>query len=184
MLVAKYGMSREQAVQNTLQITHQAKEVGVDFHFDRTIQTNTFDAHRLTHFAASNGKHLELTERLLKAHFTDALHIGAHDQLADLAAEIGLDRLEALRVLTSDEYTAQVRADEQEAKQLGARGVPFFVINRKYAISGAQPSDVFLEALQKAWNEEHPLVEFKGSDEGVLCTDDSCLIPNKNEESL
>ncbi|QGQ97508.1 DsbA family oxidoreductase [Paenibacillus psychroresistens] len=184
MLVAKYGLSREQAVQNTLQITQQAKVVGVDFHFDRTIQTNTFDAHRLTHYAASQGKHLELTERLLKAYFTDALHIGDPEQLADLAAEIGLDRLEALRVLTSNEYTAQVRADEQEASQLGARGVPFFVINRKYAISGAQPSDVFLEALQKAWNEDHPLVEFKGSEEGALCIDDSCLIPDKKEESL
>jgi predicted DsbA family dithiol-disulfide isomerase len=183
-LVAKYGISHEQAVQNTRQITEQAKAAGLDFYFDRTIQTNTFDAHRLTHFAASQGKHLEMTERLLKAYFTDALHIGNQEQLADLAAEIGLDRMEALRVLTNGEYSAQVRADEQEARRLGARGVPFFVINRKYAISGAQPSEVFLEALQKAWNEDHPLVELAGSDEDVLCTDDGCVNPAMAEESL
>lgn len=153
MLAAKYGMSREQAVANTNGITQQAKQLGLDYDFERMIQTNTFDAHRLTHYATAQGKHQQMTERLLKAHFTDGLHLGRHETLADLAEEIGLNRGEALRVLTEGQYENEVRADEQEAGRLGVRGVPFFVINRKYAISGAQPSEMFLEALQKAWNE-------------------------------
>jgi predicted DsbA family dithiol-disulfide isomerase len=179
MLASKYGMSREQAVANTNNLTEQAKTLDLDYYMDRTIQTNTFDAHRLTHFAASKGKHAEMTERLLKAHFTDTLHIGNHDTLADLAAEVGLDRAEALRILTDGEYANEVRADEQEAGQLGVKGVPFFVINRKYAISGAQPSEVFLGALQKAWDEEHPLIVLGGSAEGAVCADDGCAIPGQ-----
>ncbi|MEX2462393.1 MAG: DsbA family oxidoreductase [Paenibacillaceae bacterium] len=181
MLVAKYGMAREQAIESTNQITQQAKVFGLDYYMDRTIQTNTFDAHRLTHFAASKGKHAEMTERLLKAHFTDTLHLGNHDTLADLAVEIGLDRAEALRVSKNGEYADDVRANEQEANQFGVRGVPYFVINCKYAISGAQPSEVFLEALQKAWNEDHPLTVFGGSAEGMVCTDDSCVVPGQDE---
>lgn len=182
MLAAKYGMSREQAVANTNNITQQAKALGLDYYFDRTIQTNTFDAHRLSHFAASKGKLAEMTERLLKAHFTDTLHIGNHEMLADLAAEVGLDRVEALRVLTDGEYADDVRADEQEAGRVGVRGVPFFVINRKYTISGAQPSEVFLEALQKAWDEDHLLTEFGGSAEGAVCTDDDCAVPRQEKD--
>lgn len=181
MLADKYGMSREQAVAQTDNITQQAKTLGLDYHFDRTIQTNTFDAHRLAHFAASKGKLAEMTERLLKAHFTDTLHIGRHDTLADLAAEIGLDRDEAHRVLEDGGYADDVRADEQEARQLGVSGVPFFVINRKYAISGAQPSDVFLDALQKAWDEDHKLTVLESSAEGAVCTDDGCAVPGREE---
>lgn len=181
MLAAKYGMSREQAIANTNNIAQQAKALGLDYYFDRTIQTNTFDAHRLTHFAATKGKLVEMAERLFKAHFTDTLHVGHHDTLADLAAEIGLDRDEALHVLTSSDYANEVRADEEDAGRIGVRGVPFFVINRKYAISGAQPSEVFLEALQKAWDEDHPLTVLGGSTEGAVCTDDGCAVPGKDE---
>lgn len=183
MLAAKYGMSREQAVANTRQIAQQAKALGLDYDFDRMIRTNTFDAHRLTHFAAAKGKHMEMTERLLKAHFIDTLHVGNHETLADLAAEVGLDRTEALRVLKGDEYAEQVRADEREAGRLGVRGVPFFVISRKYAISGAQPSELFLEALQKAWDEDHPLTVLGGSAEGAVCAEDGCAVPAKGEHS-
>lgn len=181
MLMAKYGMSREQAVANTNQITQQAKELGLDYNFDRTIQTNTFDAHRLAHFAATQGKLAAMAERLLKAHFTDTLHLGQHEALADLAAEVGLDREEALRILTNGDFADEVRGDEREAQQIGVRGVPFFVINRKYAISGAQPSEVFLEVLQKAWMEDHPLTVI--GDEGGVCTDDGCAIPGTKDPS-
>ncbi|MFD0713806.1 DsbA family oxidoreductase [Paenibacillus sp. GCM10027626] len=183
MLAAKYGMSREQAIANTNNLAQQAKALGLDYYFDRTILTNTFDAHRLTHFAATKGKLAEMTERLLKAHFTDTLHIGHQDTLADLAAEIGLDRDEALRVLTSSDYANEVRADEEEARRIGVKGVPSFVINRKYAISGAQPSEVFLEGLQKAWEEDHPLTVLGGSAEGAVCTDEGCAIPGKESQS-
>lgn len=177
MLAMKYGMSREQAIANTKQITEQAKAIGLEYHMDETVQTNTFDAHRLAHYAASQGKGEEMTERLLKAHFTDAKHLGQLDTLADLAAEIGLDRDEAYRMLASEEYTKEVRTDEEEARQLGVRGVPFFVINRKYGVSGAQPSELFLDALKKAWEEAHPLEVLEGAAEGVQCTDEGCEVP-------
>ncbi|QAY66938.1 DsbA family oxidoreductase [Paenibacillus protaetiae] len=178
MLAAKYGMSREQAIANTSHITQQAKELGLDYYFDRTILTNTFDAHRLSHYAASKGKLSEMTERLLKAHFTDTLHIGNPETLADLAAEVGLDRAEALAVLESEQFANEVRADENDAASIGVRGVPFFVFDRKYAVSGAQPSEVFLDVLQKTWNEAHPLTVV-GSADGVVCGEDGCVIPGK-----
>jgi predicted DsbA family dithiol-disulfide isomerase len=177
MLASKYGMSREQAKANTDQVAKQAKELGLDYDFDRTIQTNTFDAHRIAHFAASKGKLVEMTERLLKAHFTDTLHLGKPEVLADLASDIGLDREEAWRVLNSGAYTDEVRNDEREAARLGIRGVPFFVINRKYAVSGAQPSELFLNALNKAWDEEHPLEVLNGQGQGEACGEDGCDIP-------
>jgi predicted DsbA family dithiol-disulfide isomerase len=175
MLAAKYGMSREQAMANTNNIAQQAKSVGLEFHFDRSVQTNTFDAHRLAHYAASQGKLSEMTERLLKAHFTDGLHVGDPSTLADLAAEVGLDREEVTQMLADEnKFASEVRADEQEAGRLGVRGVPFFVINRKYAISGAQPTELFLETLQKAWDEENPLSVVDGTAEGSVCTDEGC----------
>jgi predicted DsbA family dithiol-disulfide isomerase len=174
MLASKYGMSRERAKGMNDDLTGQAKAVGLTYHFDTLILTNTFDAHRLAHFAARFGKMHELTERLLKAYFTESKHIGDHKTLATLAAEVGLNKNEAADMLAGEEFTAEVRADEQEAVRLGIRGVPFFVINGKYAISGAQPSEVFLEALQKAWSENNPpLVILNDSSNGV--TDAACV---------
>ncbi|MCQ6561041.1 DsbA family oxidoreductase [Paenibacillus mendelii] len=155
ILASKYGMSLEQAKAANDNVASQAQTVGLTYHFDTMIPTNSFDAHRLTHYAAAQGKGAEMQERLFQAYFTDSSHIGDRETLAQLAAEIGLDRNEASAVLASDQYAQDVRADEQEGSQLGIKGVPFFVINRKYAVSGAQPSEVFLEALQKAWGEEH-----------------------------
>jgi predicted DsbA family dithiol-disulfide isomerase len=183
MLAAKYGMTREQAIANTKQVTEQAKTVGLEYHLDRAIQTNTFDAHRLAHYAAAQGKGEQMTERLLKAHFTDTLHLGRHETLADLAAEAGLDRDEAMRVLASGEYADEVRADEREAAQLGIRGVPFFVINRKYGISGAQPSELFLQALSKAWAEEQPLTRLDEAGGGAVCTDAGCEVPGGSDQA-
>jgi predicted DsbA family dithiol-disulfide isomerase len=143
------------------------------------ILTNSFDAHRLTHYAAWHGKMQDMTERLLKAYFTESKHIGDHETLAGLAGEIGLDPVEAARVLASGAYAEEVRADEREAERLGVRGVPFFVIDRKYAISGAQSSESFLSALQQAWDESKPLTVLIGSnsstDEGdAACSDGVC----------
>lgn len=157
MLSSKYGMSREQAISMNADVARQAKAAGLTFNFDTMILTNSFDAHRLAHFAAGHGKMREMTDRLLAAGFTDSKHIGDHEVLADLAAEVGLDRNEAAKVLAGQDFATEVRADEQEAAALGIRGVPYFVINRKYGVSGAQASEVFLGALQKAWDEEQPL---------------------------
>ena len=180
MLAAKYGMSYEQAQAMTNNVAQQAAGVGLTFHFNTAIQTNTFDAHRLMYFAASHGKMHTMTERLLQAHFTDSEHIGNHKILVALAKEIGLDPNETANMLAGEEYAEEVRKDEQEARTIGVQGVPFFVINRKYAISGAQPSEVFLSALEKAWSEEQPLTILHDS-AGDGCTDVACSPNSKNE---
>lgn len=153
MLAAKYGMSREQAKQMNDNVANQAKAVGLTYHMDSVVPANTFDAHRLAQFAADRGKGEDMTERLLKAYFTDAVNLSDHQALISLAAEVGLDPEETSAMLASDEYADQVRRDQQEAAALGIRGVPFFVIDRKYGVSGAQPTEVFSQALEKAWSE-------------------------------
>ncbi|THF84522.1 DsbA family oxidoreductase [Cohnella fermenti] len=153
MLANKYGMTVEQAAANNRNLTAQAATLGLDYHMDKSILTNSFDAHRLTHYASQFGKRNEMAERLFKAYFTDGLHIGDHETLASLAAEIGLDREGALAALAGRDFAEQVREDEQLAAQIGVRGVPFFVLDRKYAVSGAQPTEVFLQALEKAYSE-------------------------------
>lgn len=150
MLARKYNMPVEQAKSMNANVAAQAQSLGLDYQFDTMKLTNTFDAHRLIHFAAQFGKMEQMKERLLKAYFTDSLHVGDKETLVTLAAEIGLDADAALKMLESDEFADRVRADEQAAAKLGIRGVPFFVIDRKYGVSGAQPSEVFLEALNKA----------------------------------
>ncbi|MCZ8511855.1 DsbA family oxidoreductase [Paenibacillus filicis] len=179
MLASKYGMNRSQAIAMNENVTKQAQTVGLDYHLDTLVLTNTFDAHRLAHYAADNGKMKEMTERLLKAYFTDSKHLGDPAVLSELAAETGLDPAEAAKVLAGDAYAEEVRSDEAEAARLGVRGVPFFVINRKYAVSGAQPTEVFLQALQKAWDEDHPLTvlnEPAGGDADA-CADGVCTPP-------
>lgn len=185
MLANKYGMSRERAKAMNDDLTKQAAAVGLTYHFDTMILTNTKDAHRLALFAAKYGKMEAMTERLLKAYFTESKHIGDHTTLAELAAEVGLDPKEAAEMLASDQFTQEVRSDEQEATQLGVRGVPFFVINRKYAVSGAQSPQVFAQALQQAWDEDHPkltvLNETEGSAQNAACADGVCN-PAANKE--
>ncbi|MDB5056052.1 MAG: Protein-disulfide isomerase [Bacilli bacterium] len=185
MLASKYGMSRERAKAMNDDLTSQAQSVGLTYHFDTMILTNTFDAHRLAHFAAGYGKMREMTERLLKAYFTESKHIGDHETLAVLATEVGLDKNETATMLAGDGYTEEVRADEQEAVRLDIRGVPYFVINRKYAISGAQPSEVFLEAMQKAWDEDRPLTILNASNNNAAdaaCAEGVCTPPTQNKQ--
>ncbi|MED1663348.1 DsbA family oxidoreductase [Brevibacillus laterosporus] len=157
MLVAKYGMSRDQAIAMNENLSDKAKEVGLTFQFDTLILTNTFDAHRLAKYAFKQGKMNPMAQELFRAYFTDSRHLGDHETLVELAVKVGLDRDEALRVLAGDDYSAEVRADEEEASRLGVSGVPFFVIDRKYAVSGAQSTDMFLNALQRAWKESQSL---------------------------
>jgi len=178
MLSKKYGMSLEQAKQANASVAAQAEQVGLIYSDDRVV-TNTFDAHRLAHFAASHGKAKEMTERLLYAYFTEAKHIGDREVLADLAADIGLNRGEALDALNADAYADEVRADEQEGADLGIRGVPFFVVDRKYGISGAQPASVFVDTLTKAWNESRPTLTVIGDADSsdAACVDGSCAVP-------
>ncbi|OUM85518.1 MAG: disulfide bond formation protein DsbA [Bacillus thermozeamaize] len=153
-LAEKYGMSLEQAKAMNERVGRLAEEVGLHYDFDNMKPTNTFDAHRLSHFAKREGKMGEMTERLMKAYFTEGLHIGKHEQLADLASEVGMEREKVLDMLRKNDFSEEVRRDEFIARQIGITGVPFFLFNQTYAVSGAQSSDVFLDVLQKVWEEE------------------------------
>lgn len=153
-LSQKYGMSVEQAKANIQNMVQMAKEVGLDYQMDTQILTNTFDAHRLTMFAKTKGLMPEMTERILRAHFTESKHIGDHDTLVELATSVGLDRDETAKMLASDDMADEVRADEQAAKDIRVTGVPYFLFNKKYSLTGAQPTDVFVKAIREVLNEE------------------------------
>lgn len=156
MLAAKYGMSVDEAKKMNEGVGQQAATVGLTYRFDKMKPTNTFDAHRLTHFAKTKGKDAELTEKLLAAYFTESKQIGDNETLVDLAESVGIDKQEALAVLNDEQaYAEEVRYDQKLAQQIGVQGVPFFVINQKYAISGAQPIETFQQAIEKVWQEEH-----------------------------
>ncbi|MCF2945288.1 DsbA family oxidoreductase [Paenibacillus tarimensis] len=183
-LAAKYGMSREQAMEANRNVGEQAAAEGLTFRFDTMQVTNTLDAHRLTHFAEAHGKREALTELLFKAYFTDSDNLCDRETLLRIAGEAGLDRSAADEVLAGDQFTDNVHIDEEIASQLGVRGVPFFVVNNKYAVSGAQPAELFLEVLEKAWAEEHGESDAAGqalntetADEAGICTDDGCEVP-------
>lgn len=178
MLMNKYGLTLEQVKQNSANLWQQAKNEGLDFQFDTMVLTNSFDAHRLLKFAARQGKEAEMNEALFRAYFTDSLHIGDHDTLLDIAERVGLDRTETQTFLNSEQLGKEVRQDEQQANQLGVTGVPFFVVNNKYGISGAQPTEVFLNTLQDVWTEDHPL-QMINSNEGDVCVDGSCIVPDQ-----
>lgn len=175
-LAKKYGVPVAQAKEMNNQMIQRAAQAGLAYNFDEVKQINTFDAHRLAKYAESKGKAAEMTETLLKAHFVESQFIGGQDTLIKLAAEVGLDPEETRTVLSSNDYADQVRADEADASALGVRGVPFFVINQKYAISGAQPVSLFADTLDKVWQEEHPKSPLQQiqSSEDALCTDEKC----------
>ncbi|MGI5188190.1 DsbA family oxidoreductase [Promicromonospora sp. CA-289599] len=153
LLSAKHGLPREQAQAMNDQVTERARQIGLDYRLDQAQAVATRTAHQLSHFAAAHGKQHELVQQLFKAYFTDGLNVADHQVLADLAAEVGLDRDAALAALESGEFADAVEADIQQAHQYGIQGVPFFVFGGKYAVSGAQPVDAFLQALDTSWAE-------------------------------
>ncbi|MEP6697563.1 MAG: DsbA family oxidoreductase [Pseudonocardiales bacterium] len=178
-LAGKYGLSREQALGMHESMTATAAVEGLTFRFDRARSGNTFDAHRLLHLAAERGRHGQaaLKERLLAAYLTDGEPIGDPDTLTRLAADAGLDADEVREVLSGDRYGAEVHADEAQARALGVTGVPFFVVDSKYGVAGAQSADVLLEVLDRAWADEHPLIRVAGgSANGADCDDGICAV--------
>jgi predicted DsbA family dithiol-disulfide isomerase len=152
-LARKYGITVAEARAMHDRVTQAAAGEGLDYHLDIARRGNTFDAHRLIHLAAAEGRQAEMKERLLAAYFVEGVPIGDRDALVEQAAAVGIDPDRARTVLAGDEYAAHVRADEREAAELGITGVPFFVIDRRYAVSGAQPSELMLSALTRAWEE-------------------------------
>jgi predicted DsbA family dithiol-disulfide isomerase len=145
-LAAKYGMSHEQAEASHAQMTELAAQEGLEYHFERARGGNSFDAHRLIHLATANGLQDEAMERLMHGYFTDGLPIGDREALKALATELGLDG----EVLDGDDYAEAVREDEYLAQRIGIQGVPFFVLGRRYGVSGAQPAEVLAKALEQA----------------------------------
>lgn len=152
-LAEKYGRTLEQAREMNQRVTDLAAGVGLEFHLEEAQRANTFDAHRLLHLAAARGVQAELAERLLDAYFVRGAVVSDHAELADLAAGAGLDRAEAAAVLAGDDYAEQVRADLALAGQFGISGVPFFVFDRTYGVSGAQETAVFGDVLNRVWAE-------------------------------
>jgi len=152
VLERKYGMTAEQASTANRQMTELAAEVGLEYHLDRVQIGNTFDAHRLIHLADHEGKAGEMKERLLRAYFTEGTAISDPATLAELASEIGLDAVRVAEVIDGDEFGVEVRADETRAQELGSTGVPFFVFDGRLGVPGAQPSDVLLRLLNRAWD--------------------------------
>lgn len=175
LISKKYGIPVSQAKASNVQIVEQAKTVGLNYDFDNIKPTNTLNAHRLAHFAAEKDKAEVFTEALLSAYFENGKDLSDKKQLATIAKTCGLDYDEAMGVLESEAYKAEVRKDESEASRLGIRGVPYFVINEKYGISGAQPVSVFLNSFKEAIEEERekPLTELGTQDQGI-CVDGQC----------
>lgn len=149
-LSANKGISIQEAEQMTNHVSQVAETVGLNYQLDKAIPINTFRAHRLLHLAKEKGLQSQLKEALLHAYFIEAKNVDDHAVLLDLAKGIGLDEIDVQNVFTTDLYKANVQRDIHEGVQLGLQGVPFFVIDRKYGISGAQATETFLNALKQA----------------------------------
>ncbi len=148
-LAKKYGRNREWAKQMNANMVQMANKAGLNFNMDKVKPTNSFNAHQLLHLARNHGKQHEMKEALLSAYFTEGKHVGDPETLVQIATDVGLDKNEAENVLENNTYSSHVVNDVEEAHRLGVQGVPFFYINKKYGLSGAQPVEVFTEALQK-----------------------------------
>ncbi|GGZ33902.1 DsbA family oxidoreductase [Streptomyces poonensis] len=187
MLSLKYGMSEAQARAGEENLGAQAAAEGLAYRTEGRDHGNTFDMHRLLHFAKAHGRQDELLQILYRANFAEerSVFADADGRLVELAAEAGLDADAARAVLADpDAYADEVRADEREAAALGANGVPFFVLDRTYGVSGAQPAEVFTRALTQAWGERSPLTLLRstdadaGPDAGAeVCGPDGCAVP-------
>lgn len=153
-LSKRKGLPLDQVHGMLANVTGIAKSVGLDYDFDSVKQTNTIKAHELLHYAKTHGKQLEMKERLLKAYFEEGRHVGRVEDLADLAVEVGFDRADVIRSLNEEEHLPAVKTDQAQAIAYGIQGVPFFVIDGKYGVSGAQEAATFAQVLQQARDEK------------------------------
>ena len=152
-LAAKYGVTLAQAQAMNARMSGEAAKERLRFDLDRAKVGNTFDAHRLIHFAAAHGRRDEIVDRLFRAYLGEGRAIGEPEVLVEIAAEAGLDPESARAMLASDDYAVAVRDDEARARKFGISGVPFFAIDERIGVSGAQPSEVLLEVVREAWRE-------------------------------
>lgn len=175
-LAAHKGMSLDQAKQLSQQVAEMAALEGLVYNMDKAVVANSFRAHAFLHFAKGYRKQDEAKELLFKSYFTDGKNIDDIEVLKDLATQLNLNGNELVIVLQNNELDGEVKRDIHEARQLGVQGVPFFVYDRKYAISGAQPQELFVQTLEKAlteWSGNHPLQIVTDTD-GPSCGPDGC----------
>lgn len=170
-LVKRKGMSKEQVQGMLANVTQMAKQVGLEYHLDKSVMVNSQKAHQLIQFAKTKSLGDQIEERLFKAFFTEGKNIADIETLTQLGVDVGLEKDELQAAFTDDQYRYQMSQDIQEGQQLGVRGVPFFVFDRKYGISGAQPSEAFLDTLSKSfteWKAANPEVKLQMS-QGQSC---------------
>lgn len=182
VIARKYGRPEAEMRQMQQQLTDLAAEEGLAFRLLETVHTNTVDAHRVLHLALDTGGpalQRELKEALLSAYFEQARNVGDHDVLTEVAVSAGLDEARVRAVLAGQEYADAVAADVDQARAFGATGVPFFVVDRAYGVSGAQPKEVFAQVLDQAWAASHPVLQTVGGDAAAdagACGPDGCAI--------
>ncbi|MBL8010407.1 MAG: DsbA family oxidoreductase [Flavobacteriales bacterium] len=157
MLMERYGISEADARARVQGVVDRAAGLGLRYDMERTVVGSSFDAHRLLHYAKAQGRAEAVKERLFRAYFTEGGHLADRTLLQRITREEGLDGEVLGRGLAGDAWVEDVRADEREAQALGVRGVPFFVFDRRFAVSGAQAQDVFRQALEKAWDQRQQL---------------------------
>lgn len=171
----KYNLSFDEANEMIEKIALQANEVDLVYNFANIKQQNTFDAHRLVKYAYDKNKGEAMSERLSKAYFTEAAEISKREVLLELAKEVELDTEEVNSLLCLNNYAKKVRDDIEEAKDIGVQGVPFFIFDDQYALSGVQPLEVFLDVIKEVRKEDvkKPKLQSIGP-EGSFCTDEGC----------
>jgi predicted DsbA family dithiol-disulfide isomerase len=177
-LAAKYGTSEEAMRANMARVEQVAADEGLDYHLADGVSGNTLLAHELLHLAAEHGTRNELKERLLHAYFEEGRPLFDIDSLVPFAVEVGLDEAEVREALTDRRYLAAVRAEGATAQALGATGVPFFVVDRTYGAAGAQPAELLLQLLERAWADAHPLVTVPAATASPAhpCEDGTCAV--------
>ena len=175
-LAQKYGKGADWAQGMLDNMTQNAKSAGLDFHFEKAVLANSFNAHRLLHLAKKHQLANDLEELLFKAYLTEGKNINDNNTLKELGVSVGLNEHDIDEVLNSDAYANDVKQDIQNANSIGVQGVPFFVFDNKYAVSGAQPATAFLETLQKVWEEGKfdSKVTLINTTEGDSCGIDGC----------
>lgn len=175
-LMKNKGLAEDEVENMFMGVTQRAKEVGLDYDFSKMTNANTKKAHQVAKFAEAQSKGAEVSEALLQAHFLENRSLNEETVLLDVAEQQGLDRKQVAEALTQQTYLGPVNLDIQEARELGIRGVPFFVIERQYAISGAQPQDLFQKTLKDVAKElgVTPSLKIMNSEQSGLCADDQC----------
>jgi predicted DsbA family dithiol-disulfide isomerase len=174
----KYRINLAEAQGMLDNVTANAAAEGLDVHFEKAVGANTFEAHQLIHLGGVHGVQDAVKERLMRAYFIEGEAVGDRETLIRLAEEAGLEPAEVRSALDSEQYAAAVRREENEARELGITGVPFFVIERKYGVSGAQPADALLGVLEQVWAEDHPAPKLTpvGGGDGQVCGPDGCPV--------